>query len=182
MNHKGTQTIATERLILRRYTLADAEPMFQNWANDSEVTKYLTWQPHGTVDVTRSILESWVADYEKLDFYQWAIELDGQAIGSISVVELKERAQVAEIGYCIGKNWWHRGITSEALRGVMQFLFEEVGVSCITAKHDVQNPHSGDVMKKCGMTYEGTLRRQGWNRQGVCDLACYSILRKEWLR
>lgn len=180
MNHIGTKTIFTKRLILRRYAIADAEQMFRNWANDPEVTKYLTWPPHGSVEVTRGILESWVADYEKTDFYQWAIELEGQAIGSISVVELKERAGVAEIGYCLGKAWWHQGIMSEALHGVMKFLFEEIGVNCITAKHDVLNPHSGDVMKKCGMTWEGTLRRQGWNRQGVCDLACYSILKGEW--
>lgn len=180
MNHIGTKTIETRRLVLRRFTPADAQPMFDNWANDLEVTKFITWPPHGTVEVTQSIVKGWVESYEKPNSYQWAIELDGQVIGSISVVTLKERAQMAEIGYCLGRHWWHKGIMSEALRGVMKFLFEEVGVNCITAKHDVRNPNSGGVMKKCGMTLDGILRQSAWNNQGICDMACYSILRSEW--
>lgn len=180
MNHTGTKTISTRRLTLRRFTMDDAEQMFQNWANDPEVTKFITWSPHGSVEVTRSIMECWVADYEEPSNYQWAIELEGQVVGSISVVTLKERAQMAEIGYCLGKHWWHKGIMSEALQGVMKFLFEEVGVNCTTARHDVRNPNSGGVMKKCGMTLDGILRQSAWNNQGICDMACYSILRKEY--
>lgn len=180
MNNIGTQTITTGRLVLRRFAPGDAEQMFRNWANDPEVTKFITWPPHGSVEVTRSVVESWVASYEKTDYYQWAIELDGQVIGSIGVVAQHERAQMAEIGYCMGKNWWHKGIMSEALGSVMKFLFEEVGVNCITAQHDIRNPNSGGVMKKCGMTLDGILRQQGWNNQGICDVACYSILKREW--
>ena len=56
LTHKGTQTIETPRLILRKARMEDAEPMFRNWANDTEVTKYLTWPPHENIEVTKSVL------------------------------------------------------------------------------------------------------------------------------
>lgn len=180
MNHIGTQTIQTKRLILRRFSVDDAESMFANWANDTDVTKYLTWSPHGDVAVTKALLENWVADYEKPDHYQWAIVYEGQPIGSIAVVALKVSVEAAEIGYCIGKPWWHKGIMSEALHGVMKFLFEQVGVSRISARHAAENPHSGGVMKNCGMIYEGTLRQNGRCNYGRVDELCYAILKSEW--
>ncbi len=100
-------------------------------------------------------------------------------IGSISVIELDDRIEKAEIGYCIGKNWWHRGIMSEALRAVMDYLFDEVGFQRIVATHDTNNLNSGAVMRKCGMKQEGTLRRHGWNNQGICDVAIYGLLPDE---
>ena len=78
---------------------------------------------------------------------------------------------MAEIGYCIGRPWWNRGITSEALSAVINFMFDQVGANRVQAKHDVNNPHSGLVMKKCGMKYEGTLRSAAVNNQGVCDVS-----------
>lgn len=179
MNHTGTRSIRTERLILRRFTVNDAEHMFRNWANDPEVTRFLTWPPHGDAEVTRNLLENWVAEYEKPDYYQWAIEFDGEAIGSIAIVSLDDRIKKCEIGYCIGKNFWHRGIMSEALAAVIDYMFDKVGMERIEARHDTNNPNSGAVMKKCGMKYEGTLRRADWNNQGICDAAHYALLKSE---
>ena len=182
MTHKGTQTIETSRLILRRATPEDAEPMFRNWASDPDVTKYLTWPAHGSPEISRMVAESWIRDYEKPDFYQWMIVLKeiGEPIGSISVVDGNDWVEKAEIGYCIGRDWWHMGITSEALGAVIAFLFEEAGMNRIEAGHDVANPNSGAVMKKCGMRFEGISRAGGRNNQGICDMAHYAILRSEW--
>ena len=181
MNHIGTQTIETERLILRRFVLEDARAMYDNWASDPEVTKYLTWPAYTSVGIADMVLADWVASYEKPDFYQWAIvpkEL-GQPIGSISVGEVNDRTEMAHIGYCIGQRWWHQGIMSEALRAVMDYLFDEVGANRIEARHDPNNPHSGGVMKKCGMRYEGTMRQADRNNQGICDASCYALLKSE---
>jgi ribosomal-protein-alanine N-acetyltransferase len=141
----------------------------------------LTWPTHSSVDVTKQIVESWVAGYEQENFYLWMIELKeiGQPIGSISVVELNERVEKAEIGYCMGRSWWHKGIMTESLRAVMEFLFDEVGVNRIEARHDPRNPHSGGVMRKCGMKYEGTSRQSDRNNQGICDTCHYGLVATE---
>lgn len=182
LQHKGTKLLETPRLILRKFTIDDAQAMYENWAFDPEVTKFLTWPPHANVEVTEQVLKSWVDGYALDDFYQWAIvpkELDAP-IGSISVVAYDDSARIAHIGYCIGKRWWHQGITSEALQAVINFMFDEVGVQRIEAMHDLNNPNSGGVMRKCGMKYEGTLRRSTVTNQGIlCDACWYSILSDE---
>lgn len=182
MNHQGTKRLETERLILRPGAAGDAGAMFRNWANDPEVTKYLSWPTHTSEEVSAMVLADWMKRCEKPDCYQWVIELKalGEIIGSISVVNsADERVQAMEIGYCIGRRWWHQGITSEALKAVMDYLFDEVGARRVEARHDPRNPHSGAVMRKCGMKYEGTHRRADWNNQGVCDEAVYALLRDE---
>lgn len=181
MKHCGTQTIETNRLILRRFELTDAQAMYRNWASDPEVTKYLTWPTHPSVEITTMVLEDWVKAYEQADCYQWAIVLKEirEPIGSIAVVKQDERVGMMHIGYCLGRAWWHKGIMSEALSAVMDFGFDVVGAERIEARHDPRNPHSGHVMLKCGMQYEGTLRMADWNNQGVCDAACYALLKSE---
>ncbi len=182
MNHKGTKIIETKRLILRPFRKEDAGQMFCNWASDPEVTKFLTWPTHKNIDVTRQVLESWENEYDKPENYQWAMELKEihEPIGSISAVKTDERTESATIGYCIGRRWWGQGLTAEALRALIVFFFEEVGANCVNACHDPRNPNSGKVMKKCGMTYEGTWRGGGVNNQGVCDESWYSILKNEY--
>lgn len=189
MTHLGTLTLETQRLILRPLRSEDAQAVFDNWASDPEVTKFLTWPTHQSVDVTQRVIDGWVARYCRPDFYQWGIVLkpeafdgsDGQPIGTISTVYGDDCIQMVEIGYCIGRKWWNKGITSEALRAVIAFLFEQVEVNRIEARHDPNNPHSGMVMAHCGMKFEGTLRQASRNNQGIVDSCCYSILRSEYL-
>lgn len=184
MKHIGTQDIKTERLLLRRFKISDAEAMFNNWANDSDVTKYLIWQPHGSIDVTKQIINDWVDSYDNDDSYNWAIVLKengGILVGSISVVSKNDEVGSVHIGYCMGKAWWHRGIMTEALTAVIKFFFEEVGVNRVDSRHDSKNPHSGGVMKKSGMKYEGTLRQADKNNLGICDACYYGILKSEWV-
>ena len=181
LTHKGTQPIETARLILRRCVMEDAEPLFRNWASDPEVTKYMTWPTYEKVATAYQIMELWCNEYEKSNFYQWMIVLKeiGEPIGSISVVRQNESVEEAEIGYCIGRRWWHCGIMSEALNAVIDYLFVEVGLNRVVARHDTNNPNSGGVMRKCGMKYEGTSRASGRNNQGICDTAHYAITRND---
>ncbi len=182
MTHCGTESIETERLLLRRFTVDDAEAMYGNWASDREVTKYLTWPAHAGVDVSKAVLEDWVSSYPRKNYYQWAIVLKehgSDPIGSIGAVRMDDDIAMVHIGYCLGKNWWHRGIMSEALKAVMDFFFDRVGANRVESRHDPRNPHSGMVMKKCGMQYEGTMRSSDRNNQGVCDASWYALLRTD---
>lgn len=182
MEHKGTATLETERLILRRFTESDAEPAFRNWTSSDTVTKYLRWETHRDVRVTCDYINFLSENYKRPDAYDWAIvckEL-GEPIGSIGAVALNERARSVEIGYCIGKKWWRQGYMSEALAAVIKFFFEEVGVNRVYSEHDPRNPNSGKVMEKCGMKYEGTLRQADFNNAGICDIRVYGILAEEY--
>ena len=181
LEHKGSVLIQGRRIILQPFKVSDAFFMFRNWANDPDVTRYMTWFPHKDIQETESVISMWEDSYSRADFYQWAILLRqiDEPIGSIGVVRLDEEGKSCELGYCIGKAFWHQGYTSEALKEVLKFLFEQVKFEKITARHDIRNPHSGDVMKKCGMKYEGTLRQSDWNNQGVCDACWYALLKCE---
>lgn len=182
MEHKGTKTIETESLILRPFREDDAPAGYKNWCSDSRVTEFLTWPPHESVEVTREIFKSWENSGSDPEFYQWAIvpKNVGEPVGSISVVDINKAAESMSIGYCIGFDYWHKGITGEALAAVIDYLFGEVGALRIEARHDPMNPHSGAVMKKCGMVYEGTLRASAKSNRGISDMCIYSILKNEW--
>lgn len=181
MKNKGTKTMETDRLILRRFRLEDAGQMYENWASDPEVTKFLTWPTHADVNVTKTLLESWIGRYEDPATYNWVMELKSthEVIGNISVVRLREDIAAADMGYCMGKAWWGQGYMPEALRAVIEFLFMEVGLNRIAACHDVNNPKSGRVMDKAGMKLEGIWRAAGKNNMGICDEVWHSILREE---
>lgn len=155
---------------------------YRNWTSDDEVTKFLRWPTHQDVSVTERVIANWVANYEKPDHYQWAIELKeiSQPIGSIAVVDMNERTHTVHIGYCIGSKWWHRGYTSEAFSTIIPFLFDEVKAQRIEAQHDPHNPKSGKVMEKCGLTYEGTLRKADFSNQGIVDAAMYALLAEDY--
>ncbi len=130
MKHLGTRRIETKRLILRRFTLDDALPMYRNWASDHEATKYLTWQTHENAEQTKSVLESWISSYENEDKYIWCIakKENDEPIGSINAFHYQEKINAMEVGYCISRSYWHQGITSEALGAVMKYLLDEVGI------------------------------------------------------
>ena len=183
MKHLGTKELETQRLILRRFNVHDAEKMFANWASDDDVTKYLTWKSHNNVSVTKNILEDWVKNYDDNGFYQWAITLkeNTEPIGSISVVRKDDDIRMIHVGYCIGKKWWNKGLTSEALFRLIRFFYEESDVNRIESTHDPKNPNSGKVMVKCGLKYEGLMRQAGKKNQGeLCDLAMYAMLREDY--
>lgn len=182
MQHQGTITLTTDRLVLRRFTVEDADDMYRNWASEDEVTKFLTWPTHSDPGQTKQLLTYFVGNYDNPDFYNWAIEIKDthELIGNISVVSIAENTSSAVLGYCMGTKWWGNGFMPEAGKTVIKYLFETVGFNRIAANHDKNNPKSGRVMQKIGMQYEGTLRSAGFCNQGVIDDVWYSILKDEY--
>ncbi len=178
LRHKGTNSIETLRLLLRRFCEEDAEDMYHHWAGDPEVVKYLPWGPHQDPSVTQKRIREWMLRYGHDNYYNWAICLKNTntAIGSISVEIQYDGELTCEVGYCLGKEYWSRGIMTEALHAVMHYLFQEIGYRRITARHDVLNIASGRVMQKCGMKYERTVYHVSKRRDGSpCDCAVYGI-------
>ena len=182
LHHKGTVTIETDRLILRRFTMEDAEAMYRNWASDDEVTKYLTWPTHTSVEISKMVLTDWTSHYPEPDFYNWAIVLKEngpEPIGNISTAHVKESTLCATMGYCMSRAHWGKGVMTEALTAVIDFFFDEVGFNRIDADHAVDNPASGRVMEKSGMRHEGILRQAGHSNQGIIDVSRWAILKSD---
>ncbi len=184
MKHKGTVTIETDRIILRKFSADDINAAFYNWTSDEKVTEFLRWPTHKDIGITERVLNDWIAEYKNLNFYQWAIvpKNINEPIGTISVVDIDERTEKIHIGYCIGSKWWHSGFTSEAFSAIIPFFFEQVEAKRIEAMHDPENPNSGRVMKKCGLIYEGTLRKADWNNRGIVDACMYGILASDYFK
>lgn len=135
----------TDRLILRRFKESDIEALYQ-LLSDEEVNTFLPWFPIKTIEETYSFYE----DRFKYDKYAFAICLkeNDYPIGYIKVSEDESH----DLGYALRKEHWHKGITSEAARVIVDLVKKE-GLPYITATHDIKNIRSGRVMESIGMTY-----------------------------
>ena len=181
MKHFGTQEIKTKRLTLRRFKVTDADMMFNNWANDDEVTRYMRWPSYKSVDEAVNTLQNWVDSYEGESYYHWGICLDSyEMIGSIGVFIDSEHDHRTELGYCIGRKWWNNGYVSEAVKAVIDYIFTNTDVERIEAFYAVDNPASGKVMQKAGMEFEGFARNKFKSRVGFEDSNMYGIVREMW--
>ena len=181
MKHAGTQVIKTTRLTLRKLELTDAEMMFRNWTSDEEVTRFLRWDAHKTIDDSKKMIEMWVNKYQSDSTYYWGMFLkDGEMIGSIGIMITSEHDFKAELGYKIGSRWWGQGYTSEAARAVIDYMFKNTDVERIESYNSVENPASGKVMEKVGMSKEGFLRHNYKTRDGFQDCTLFGIIRDEW--
>ena len=181
MHHIGTQTIETKRLILRRFTPEDAGPLYENWATDQDVVKFLRIKPHTCLEDTREFVESIVAKYEAPDTYRWIIVLReiGEPIGFLGLTTLSESDMTGSFGYSIGKAYWNNGYTTEALTAVLRFGLVDAGYNRLEAYHSISNMPSGRVMLKAGMTCEGRARQKYRSNAGFEDCDMYGILRAD---
>jgi ribosomal-protein-alanine N-acetyltransferase len=184
MIHQGTQTLETKRLILRKYHENDAQAMYTTWASNPNVTRYMRWQPHCSVEETQEIVSEFISHYEKSNYYHWIICLKetDQPIGTIGLFIINEFDELGEFGYCLGEDYWNKGYTTEALNAVFEFAFKKVQFNRIEACHSVNNPASGEVMKKAGMTFEGLARQKYKCSLGFQDANCYAILREDYIK
>ena len=153
--------LETERLRLRKIRREDAQRIFDCWASDPEVTKYLTWNPHESVAVTEKVMELWLAEYEQPDCCRYGIELKetGELIGMIDVVRIV--GGKPEIGYCSGRAYWGNGYMTEALRAVCAALFDE-GYGTILIRAQRENIGSNRVIQKAGFTFTGSETGPMW--------------------
>ena len=183
MKHLGTVPLETERLILRRITLDDAQAVFNNWTSDEEVAEYVTWYSHENIDTTKSIINAWIDEYKSNDTYRWVIvsKDSNEPIGMIDVVGMDYK-ETAQIGYCLSRSYWGQGIMTEAFKRVIAFLFDEVEVHKIEARHIRENVGSGRVMKKCGLKFEGTFRDNEKVKGELRDMCIYSLFKSEYKR
>ena len=177
-----TKTIQTNRLILRKFTITDADDMYNNWASDTECCKYLAWNVHKNIDETKALLESWIKAYDE-GCYNWVVEIKNthEIIGSISVMTALEKHSTCELGYCYGSKYWGNGYATEALRAVIEYLLKECDFYLVEARHISENPASGRVLEKAGMHKDAVLRDRRINKHTGerNDAIIYSMTKEE---
>ena len=142
-------TLETNRLILRPFELSDAEQMFSNWASDPEVTKYLTWNYHESIETTKMILNMWLEEYNKPERINFGIVLKdkNELIGGIDVCGYIDSIPV--IGYTLSRKYWNQGFMTEASLEVIKLL-KSLGYHKIKIDAVVENIGSNKVIQKLG--------------------------------
>ncbi len=171
-----TDCIETDRLILRKMRCSDAKDMYE-YASDSEVTRYLTWDPHPSVDYTKRYLGSVERAYKNNRFFDWAVVLkaNSKMIGTCGFTSFDYLKESCEVGYVLNPRYRAYGLMPEAVNAVIRFAFEKLLAKRVTARFMKGNDASLRVMEKCGMTFDGYVEnaivRKGENiTVGSCSI------------
>ncbi len=171
--------IETERLILRRIRRADAEDMYE-YTSDPEVSKHLSWDSHTDIQQTIGYIESLLAQYDTEHSYNWAIEIKEykKFIGIVRLFDISMPNKRGELSYIMNPAFQGRGLITEAIQAIVDLCFHRLGLNRLQARCTQENVASEKVMKKLGMTYEGTLYEY-WINKGVPENAkLYAIINK----
>ncbi len=178
---RETPILETQRLFLRKFRMEDAPDVFA-YCSDPETARYVTWEAHKTQEDSRRFLDWTLSRYRNGEPSDWAImeKESGRIIGSMGLVSVEARNLCGEVGYVIGRPYWGKGYTAEALGRVLRFLFEECGMNRIQAMCCEENAASARVLEKTGFQFEGLLHQRMRMKEQFWDLKLYALLRAEW--
>lgn len=151
----NTPNLETNRLILRPFCKEDAQEAFTCWESDPEVAKYMFWTSHNDIQKTKEWIEFELGQISKDDWYRFALVLkeSGELIGT-GLIYFEEEVENYEIAYNLGKRFWSKGYTTEAMKEILRFAKEELGIHEVVGRHAIENPASGNVMQKLGFVFE----------------------------
>jgi ribosomal-protein-alanine N-acetyltransferase len=171
------KTIKTERLRLRKAKLADAEAIFRQYAQDPEVTRYVSWRAHRNLDETREYMQMCLLAWDVGKAFHWVIESaeDKQVMGMIIA---RVNAEKWELGYVLARAYWRQGYMTEALTALIAWALKQKEIHRVWAVCDVDNIASARVMEKIGMAREGILKRWSLHPNLSAeprDSFCYAI-------
>jgi RimJ/RimL family protein N-acetyltransferase len=174
------ETIETARLRLRKPVSEDAKEIFRRYAQDPEVTKYLTWEANRKIEETHEFLSMCLAAWEQAKSFHWVItrKKDSRLLGMITA---RVEGHKWELGYVLARKYWGRDYMTEAVKAVIDWAFKQPEIYRIWAVCDIDNLASARVMEKAGMKREGVLRR--WSIHPNLgaeprDSYCYSITKE----
>ena len=174
-------TIVGDRIILRKMSIKDLDDVYE-YARDSRVSEHLLWSPHPSKDFTKRYLQYIEKKYRKCEFFDWAVELHGKMIGTCGFTSLSVDNQSGEVGFVLNSKYWGKGIAREAASLVIKYGFETLGLNRIESRYMLENTQSRRVMEKCGMRYEGTLRKSILSKGKYRDIGVFSILKEEYFK
>ena len=173
------QTWRTSRLAARPATSVDAQLVFDSYASDPAVAKYMTWRPHRSVADTIEFLGRCERVWADGSAFPWTLRLDqdGELVG---MIEIRVRAHTVNLGYALARRWWRQGLMSEAVQAVVSWAFAQPEIYRVWATCDVENVGSARLLERVGMQREGVLRRWLIHPNVSAeprDCLCYSIVK-----
>ena len=179
MEHKGTVTIETDRLILRKVELCDVKNLTE-LLKDKDVQDFLAGIPE---NYTEEMAVSYISNkleksYNKEDYYDWAVveKETNKLIGRIGLFKQDDERMMADLVWYINKESRGKGYIPEAVKEIIKLL-QSVGYKRIEAFANVKNKASQRVMEKCGFSFEGTLKKYDLDREGnLYDANMFSIV------
>jgi ribosomal-protein-alanine N-acetyltransferase len=153
------ERIRTARLVLRPPRLADAEVIFHRYAQDADVTRYLTFTPHHQLSQTEAFIQGCIQAWASEARRPWVLTSAAGGDAAFGMLDLRLAGHRAEVGYVLARSAWGQGLMPEALHAVADLVLAEPGMFRLGAVCDVDNLASARVLEKVGMQREGILRR-----------------------
>ena len=171
--------LSTLRITLRKITANDLSDMYE-YSKDPLLTKYLLWYPHPDITYTSKYLSYVEKQYKKNLYYDFGIEYEGKLIGTCGFSSFDLENDSGEIGYVLSRKYWGQGLASEAVRRVLKFGFEELGLNRIYARIMAGNEKSEALAQGCGMRPEGYFKEAVKAKGEYRDISIYAITKKEY--
>ena len=153
------ERLRTERLALRRPAVSDAQALFDAYATDAAVTRFLIWQAHESIDDTTTFLEGCDRQWDSDESYPYAIGMPPDAGEPFGMIHIRPGKHGADFGYALARSHWGKGYMAEALKALADWCLAQPAIFRVSAFCDVENLASARVMQKAGMQFEGLLRR-----------------------
>lgn len=153
------ESVETERLILRAPALSDAQQLFDSYTSDARVTRFLSWQPHASIEETEAYLATCLTRWATAPGSPYFIEMKASPGKAIGAIEMRCHATRVSFGFVLSRYYWGQGLMPEALRALSDWALRQTQIWRASAACDVENVASARVMEKAGMAFEGILRR-----------------------
>jgi len=180
LNFTPFPDLLTERLLLRKTTISDADDIFF-LRSDKSILKYLGKSPAKTVDEAIDFIKMINQSIDSNESILWAItvkESPKKVIGTICYWRILKEHFRAEIGYVLHPEYWGKGIMKEALLKVLEYGFNEMKLHSIEARLDEKNIASEAILKATGFTKEGFLKEDFFFEGSFSNTVIYSRLQQ----
>lgn len=170
--------IGTSRLRLRALTIEDA-PAIYRYASDPEVARFTLWRPHKSEESTRQF----VRFFTQPTFLSWVFTLreDEAVAGMVFFHSFCKHHRKAELAFNLARGHWNKGLATEAAGAALAFAFSQLNLNRVEATCMPANVGARRVLEKCGMSYEGRMRRSHLRYDGAHDMELFALITGEQL-
>lgn len=150
-----TPILETERLMLRPFNINDIQEVFECWQSDPDVARYMMWESSNDIEKAREFIEFEMSMIQGDKWYRWCIvDKKYHTIYGTCLIYYNDEESSWDIAYNLGKKYWGKGYTTEAMKEVINFAAHTLGIKECIAAHAVENPASGRVIEKLGFQFE----------------------------